>query len=84
MQMPPFNCKSLAALAGQAVAIACVAMVTSATAQACNAGVQYFSLAGYKTAAVFADGMQSAPAEFIFGDQVCTPTTMHMFSSLSQ
>lgn len=69
VQMTP--CKSVLALASQALAVACV--VASASAQACNAGVQYFSLAGYNTAAVFADGMQMLPPGFVFGDQVCMP-----------
>lgn len=42
-----------------AMALASLASVGLASAQACNAGVQSFTLPGYKTAAVFADGVIS-------------------------
>eukprot|EP00892_Ulva_mutabilis_P001413 jgi/Ulvmu1/11272/UM073_0044.1 len=59
-------CKCLLALAVQALVL--VSLAPSASAQGCNAGVQYFSLEGYKTAAVFADGVMMLPSD-LFGDQ---------------
>lgn len=52
------------------LAVAFMASLGLASGQACNAGVQYFALPGYKTAAVFADGVMMLPPDFVFGDQV--------------